>query len=212
MAFNPLMASVVADIKGRSVCEFGNQRYMGPGGFQSTKAYYESLGYERYVALDVNEAMDAIIVDLNEPVDLGETFDLVTNNGTGEHIFDQRRVFENAHNLSHGHIVNILPMGPWVNHGFFNFNPILFRDLAFANRYKSHIWIANRWGESVDLSLDELFREKRPKSLEKAMDHIPGDVSVVAVFEKTSSEPFRLPFQGKYQQDIQDAGLRVRYG
>ncbi len=156
--------------------------------------------------------MDAIIADLNEPVDLGETFDLVTNNGTGEHIFDQRRVFENAHNLSHDCIVHILPMGPWVNHGFFNFNPILFRDLAYANRYNANIWIANRVGHSVDLSAEELFREKRPKALEKAMASIGTDVSVVAVFHKTNDDPFRLPFQGKYQRDIADSSLRVRYG
>jgi hypothetical protein len=212
MAFNPLMAGVVKDISGKSVCEFGNQRYMGGEGFKSTKDYYFSLGYERYVALDVNEAMDAVICDLNEPVDLGETFDLVTNNGTGEHIFDQRRIFENAHNLSHRWIVHILPMGPWVNHGFFNFNPILFRDLAFANDYDATIYIANRWGQTVALGGDELFREKKPKRLERAMDEIGGDVSCVAVFKKTTEQAFRLPFQGKYQRDIADQELRERYG
>lgn len=212
MAFNPLMAEVVKRCPGKSVCEFGNQRYMGPGNFPSTKAYYQSLGFERYIALDVNEAMDAVIADLNGPVDLGETFDLVTNNGTGEHIFDQRSVFENAHNLSHRWILHILPMGPWVNHGFFNFNPILFRDLAYANGYESQVFIANRWGVMADLEDAELFKEKRPVTLETAMSRITGDVSCVAVFEKTTQEPFRLPFQGKYQKDIDNADLKARYG
>lgn len=212
MAFNPLMAEVVKGIPGKSVCEFGNQRFMGPGGFASTKDYYFSLGYDRYVALDVNEAMDAVIVDLNEPIDIGETFDLVTNNGTGEHVFDQRRVFENAHNLSHRFMLHILPMGPWVNHGFFNFNPILFRDLAYANRYRAQVYIANRWGTTAQIGNDELYREKRPKVLESAMDRIEGDVSVVAIFEKTLDSPFRLPFQGKYQSDIANDELKSRYG
>lgn len=212
MAFNPLMAKVVRDVPGKSVCEFGNQRFMGPGGFKSTKDYYFSLGYERYVALDVNEAMDAIIADLNEPVDLGDTFDLVTNNGTGEHIFDQRSVFENAHNLSHRWIIHVLPCSPWINHGFFNFNPILFRDLAYANGYKSRVWISNRWGDGKQIDDAELFKEKKPHSLIEAINGIKGDVSVVAIFEKTSQQPFRLPFQGKYQNDIKDDSLRARYG
>jgi len=78
MAFNPLMESVVKTIKGETVCEFGNQRYMGTGNFKSTKEFYESIGYKRYLALDVNEAMDAIVVDLNEPiVDVSFAFRIV---------------------------------------------------------------------------------------------------------------------------------------
>jgi len=212
MTFNPAMEKAVCSIKKfESVCEFGNQRYMGVGGFPSTKAFYESRGCTRYVALDVNEGMDAVIADLNEPVDLGETFDLVTNNGTGEHIFDQRSVFENAHNLSHKWIVHMLPMTPWINHGFFNFNPILFRDLAYANNYKGKIWITNRFGEGQEVEEVELFREKKAKALAKAALEIKGDVSVIAIFKKTNEEPFKIPFQGKYHKDIQSDALRTRY-
>lgn len=208
------MHELVAEVEFESVLEFGNQRYTGPGEFKTTKAYYESLGCKRYVALDVNEDKDAIIADLNEPVDLGETFDLVTNNGTGEHIFDQRMVFENAHNLSHRYMLHVLPMLPWVNHGFFNFQPILFRDLAYANRYKYDVRVGNRWGKMKRIPDELLFKEKNPIELAKAVAKVcqTGETSVIAFLEKTSDAPFKLPFQGKYQHDIADDSLRERYG
>ena len=117
MTFTPLMQEVVSELEVESVCECGNQRYTGTRGFPSTKAYYESLGCKDYVAIDVNEAMDAVIADLNEPVwhAVKRRFDLVTNNGTGEHIFNQHHVFRNTHVLSNRYILHCLPMLPWVN-------------------------------------------------------------------------------------------------
>jgi hypothetical protein len=207
------MYHTVKSIKFKSVCEFGNQRYTGPGKFISTKQFYQSLGVEKYVALDVNEEMDAVIADLNYILPVEETYDLVTNNGTGEHIFDQKCVFENAHNLSHKYILHVLPMLPWVNHGFFNYNPILFRDMAIANKYKARISIANRWGTTIPVNADDLFLEKKPVALAEAVEALQrtGDVSVVALFEKTSQEPFQVPFQGKYKTDIADTELRTVY-
>ena len=210
---HPLMDSIVKTLPGKSVCEFGNQRYGGKGGFSSTKEFYESVGYEIYIALDVNEDKHAKIADLNYIQDSITTYDLVTNNGTGEHIFDQRSIYENAHNLSHKWMVHVMPMIPWINHGFFNYNPILYRDLAAANLYKSEVFIANRWGERVDLPEEELYREKRPQILEQACGELSkrGGVFVCAIFEKTHSNKFELPFQGKYKKDITDASLQTKY-
>ena len=75
--------------------------------------------------------------DLRSEYGYDETFDLVTNLGTGEHVFDQRRVFENVHNLTKpgGVMLYMLPFVNWLNHGFYNFHPVLFADLAAANGY-----------------------------------------------------------------------------
>ena len=107
-----------------------------------TEDFYQALGFRRYVAIDVNSRYGSLIMDLN--TDLGETygfcetFDLVTNNGTGEHVFDQRAVFENVHNLTAtgGVMLHVMPFVNWLNHGFYNFNPVLFVDLAAANAYE----------------------------------------------------------------------------
>lgn len=107
-----------------------------------TATYYKALGFSSYDAIDVNSVYGSMIMDLN--VDLRErygfnkTYDLVTNNGTGEHIFNQYTVFKNAHDLTKvgGVMLFVLPFYNWMNHGFFNFNPLLFADLAAANGYE----------------------------------------------------------------------------
>lgn len=106
-----------------------------------TELYYRAIGFASYASIDVNSRHGSLVMDLNE--DLGATFgfheryDLVTNNGTGEHVFDQGAVFRNAHELTKtgGYMIHCLPCNNYVNHGFFSFNPILFMDLAAINDY-----------------------------------------------------------------------------
>lgn len=206
MAFTAIMENIIKQLPCKSVCEFGNQRNRASPAIGTVKELYFHYGYTRYLALDVNEKKDAIIADLNQPVDLGETFDLVTNNGTSEHIFNQAMVFENAHNLSHGYMVHCLPFTPWVNHGFFNYNPIFFRDLASANDYDARIFIASAAGSWFQLKAKDLFAEKHPIKLEKKLEKLKytGHSSlVVAILRKTNGDAFRPPFQGKYLKDIE---------
>jgi hypothetical protein len=108
----------------------------------STADYYRALGFAEYRAVDVNERYGSLIMDLNQDVasayGFSDAFDLVTNNGTGEHIFNQHAVFLNSHNLCRpgGAMLHCLPFFNWLNHGFYNFNPLLFVDLAAANGYE----------------------------------------------------------------------------
>ena len=136
MTFHPLMGKAVKKLNGSGdVCELGNQRYTADSLFSTTKSFYLANGYRSYLALDVNTKKDAIICDLNRSVKeqgIDRQFDLVTNNGTGEHIFDQRMVFQNTHDLckTGGIILNCLPLSPWINHGFYNYKPIFFMEFS----------------------------------------------------------------------------------
>ena len=193
------------------VIEFGNQRFTAGKDFQNTSEFYESLGFS-YLALDVNEKMGAVVCDLNQT---GHPYraDLVTNNGTSEHIFNQAACFQNAHEMSTNIMLHILPFTPWLNHGFYNYNPILFRDLAAANDYEvGFMAIANRSKQWIQLG-EWAFVEKRPVELEeRAKTLLPGgEVFVIAIFRKTSDKQFQAPFQGKYKQDIADASLSEKY-
>jgi hypothetical protein len=197
--------------KGR-VIEFGNQRFTAGRDFSSTQAFYESLGFS-YLALDVNENMGAKVVDLNVTGHDIEPADLVTNNGTSEHIFNQAACFENAHNMTKGLMLHILPFTPWLNHGFYNYNPILFRDLAAANEYEMvFTGVANRERQWIKLG-DEGFIEKRPRELEAYVQKLrpSGEVFVVSVLKKVKDVPFRFPFQGKYKKDIANGELVCKY-
>jgi SAM-dependent methyltransferase len=198
-----------------SVCEIGNQTFVGEK-FKSVKEWYEHLGASSYLALDTNTKLDAIICDLNYDVidQLGdEQFDLITNNGTSEHLFNQAMVFENIHNLckQDGIMLHILPLFVWLNHGFFNYNPILFRDLARVNGYEILFYhIANRWGDGEEITdFDELFKEKNPDVLfeiiKKCYTIAPmhKDVFNIVCLKKKSAEQFKMPLQGKYVKDVE---------
>lgn len=246
--FNPVAARAVIKItdflatqkggipiKTWNVVEFGNQRFGAkeclPKGFpfiESTKDFYKVLGFE-YSCIDVNTNQGAIIADLNRPIrpqlKIGY-HTLVTNNGTGEHIFDQRLVFENAHELCNvgGVMLHVLPFAPWENHGFYNYNPILFRDLAAANGYKIlFLWMTTRNDPApVDLFSGTdanpnnwVFQEKRPKLLQKWIKDRraeavggPKEIYLTVAFQRMSPHGFKVPLQGKYKKDVE--GLKIK--
>jgi SAM-dependent methyltransferase len=232
--FNPLAAvavkRVVKYLKGeKTVIEFGNQRLDPSLEGGDVAGFYKLLGFTEYLALDVNTKMGAIVADLNDPDDVTKAiaahrpannvcFDLVTNNGTGEHIFNQAAVFESAHWLCKpgGVMLHILPFTPWINHGFYNYNPILFRDLAAANGYEIKFFlIGDRWGNYHDCSgWPDLFLEKRPVELQKMVSqkHWRGDVFLACAFQRPEKfDVFRVPLQGKYVGDVADDGLAAQY-
>jgi hypothetical protein len=212
-----------------SVVEFGNQRFAaGPeaiGSETTTKDFYAALGFVRYVALDINTERDSIVADLNAPFTVEDSvyrqeFQLVTNNGTGEHLFNQGQVFRHAHELCSigGVMLHVLPTGPgWTNHGFYNYEPIIFRDLAAANDYQ---WLFFALCDRALGNVRRLpcgnaewpFVEKRPVALERLVRSY-GDqpIYMVAAFKRQEALPFAVPLQGKYLKDIDAPDLAERY-
>lgn len=218
MTFCPLTELLVKraidDFAPKSVWDFGNQRYTGKSGFKTTEEFYAANGVD-YCAIDINERMGSVIGDLNSSLRSFSQRDMVVNNGTSEHLFNQHSVFENAHNMSRRVIVHLLPFTPWINHGFFNYNPILFRDVAAANGYRLPVhWIGNRWGQYVDFSGDpSLYVEKNPTFMDKLTD-VPQESGYfnAVIMEKTGDGEFRTPLQGKYIPDIESEEIKRSYG
>lgn len=109
---------------------------------ESAAAYYAALGFSAYDAIDINDTYGSLVMDLNQDIQasygFNKTYDLVTNNGTGEHIFDQASVLRNMHNLtkSQGIMLHVMPMLNYINHGFYCFQPCLYYALARANGYE----------------------------------------------------------------------------
>lgn len=127
-----------------------------------TGEFYESLGFKEYNAIDLNSNFQSMVMDLNADLSdkygFNKTFDVVTNNGTGEHLFNQYQVFKNIHNLTkvEGLMIHVLPFVNWLNHGFFNFHPILFFDLAATNHYEIlEMSFATRDGTEVCVEVAE---------------------------------------------------------
>lgn len=154
--------------KGQSVIEIGSQDVVADGfdmaslfaafgaepqdGDGSARSLMLALGFSSYGCLDMDGRHDAIRLDFNTSMvsRFGE-FDVVTNLGTTEHVFDQARCFALIHNLTRpdGLMIHLLPsMGQrsfddagnsnvgYGDHGFYLYTPTFFKDLASANDYE----------------------------------------------------------------------------
>jgi hypothetical protein len=101
---------------------------------------FEGSSYDfRYIDL-YGPSSSAIICDLNEYVvedNLRGHFDLVTNWGTTEHIFNQFNAMKCIHDFLKlgGEIFHSVPCTGYYNHGLINYHPIFFLFLANANNY-----------------------------------------------------------------------------
>lgn len=215
MAFNEAMGQLAiraAKVTQGSVCELGNQTFRAKrcGQFVDTADFYKSIGFSRYLAIDVNTKMGAVAMDLNTVLSLGETFDLVTNNGTGEHLFNQLAVFENCHDLCAvgGVMLHQLPFSGWWNHGFYCIQPVLFVDLARANGYEMLFHgYASKKGELVDISdFGRPMKEASP-----ALEKLGPNVNVYCAMRKKSDAAFKMPLQGKYVGDVESDEIAARY-
>lgn len=123
--------------KGFTVCELGDQWVTHTLPHVLARDFYRQMGATRYESIDGN-GRGTITFDLNRKWHgtIGQ-FDLVTDCGTGEHIFNQAEVWRTIHTLTKpkGFIVFDRPAAGYSNHGFYNVHETLFRDLAEANRY-----------------------------------------------------------------------------
>ena len=193
----------------------------------ATEDYFKSIGFKEYKSIDINGAYNSLQFDLNknisETYSYNEKYDLVINNGTGEHVFNQYALFLNFHNLTklNGIMLNILPFIDWINHGFYNFNPIFFADLAASNNYEIiKISLANRNGAELKLNdenLSILFEQIKPnkndskfeKMIDIAKTKLGRNILLVVITRKLSDNKFKIPLQGKYLSDV--SNLKTDY-
>ena len=186
----------------------------------STKDFITKIGFNNYNSIDLNGAYESFKFDLNKDIcteyNFNSKYDLVINNGTGEHVFNQHSLFLNIHNLTktNGIMLHVLPFIDWINHGFYNFNPIIFGDLAASNKYEIiKISLANRNGAELKLENKNhtiLFEQIKPnnklsnfnKMLEIAKDKVGKNILLVVILKKLSNLKFTIPLQGKYLSDI----------
>jgi len=172
---------------GFSVCELGDQLYAtkpkrnrGKRMWEREPAegFYRALGCGRYVSIDAN-GRGTFTADLNADLPLrfwadNPPFDLVTNAGTTEHIFDQARCWRTIHDLTApgGHIFVEQPCEGYPDHGLYNLHPTFFRDLAVANRY-------------------EFLRFEMPETTRGRL--------VRAIMRRADAGRFVVPTQGRYR-------------
>jgi hypothetical protein len=166
-------------VKPGRVCELGSQDIHFEGGIGLTcREWMEAQGWD-YTCIDLDGHAGALRLDLNtcSALDVGigcvNAFDVVTNHGTSEHVFNQYNVFKLMHDLTKlgGMMIHAVPTPRFGKpHGFYFYDETIFYDLAHANNY----------------GMDRLFVGE------------PNEV-IVAVLKKQAAVPFQTPTQGMYR-------------
>lgn len=135
--------------------------------------------------------------DLNLPVPLQERFDVVVNIGTGEHVFNVHQFYKTAHDLTAagGLMIHTAPCNGWPNHGFYNFQPTFFFDLARSNNYELLVMVL---GRVQPFQYVQVQSQDQVVAL-MAENKVP-DQSMIAVVFRKSQVPaeFAIPMQGLY--------------
>ncbi len=108
--------------------------------FEICRIFYDSiLEPKEHLAIDFHSP-NGLQYDMNHDVSskFTEQFDIVVDSGTAEHVFNVYQFFKNVHDITapNGIMIHGLPFTGWVDHGFYNFQPTFYMDLAMANGYK----------------------------------------------------------------------------
>jgi hypothetical protein len=101
-------------------------------------AFYSIFGGGSYRSIDLTDPRADYSVDLNQPLseNIGR-YDVVTNFGTTEHVFNIGQSFANIHRLLKvgGIQLHAIPSYGYIDHGFYNIHPCAYLDMAKANNY-----------------------------------------------------------------------------
>lgn len=126
------------------ICELGDQQFMACPPFPEFSwvgEYLKSIGYE-VTSIDLNGLGGSLVIDLREEITdekLLNTFDIITNFGTAEHVSDLYICMKNIHNMAkEGSLIFSLGPSPnnWPDHGFHYLDTSFYEGLASLCGYE----------------------------------------------------------------------------
>lgn len=130
------------ELKEPEKLSFGLKEHFSSRNFIDDKCFFSSLGFNKVLSLDFSNYESAdIIFDLNgsdTPSDLLNSFDVIVDGGTIEHVFHLPNVMKNIANMLKigGRIIHMSPSSNHVDHGFYMFSPTFFMDYYSANKFE----------------------------------------------------------------------------
>jgi SAM-dependent methyltransferase len=173
--------------------------------FETAKIFYRlCYGCRAVEAIDLNGTEVSTKHDLNEDLVRDDPVDVTINNGTAEHVFFARRVFQSMHQCTKpgGLMVHEGPLiNGWINHGFYNFQPILFFDLTRHNNYDTLFFV----GQINPFKMVQLDGPDDVLAMAEGPD-FPANPAFFVVFRKSDEDKdFSVPMQGYYAGAVSDA-------
>lgn len=171
--------------------------------FSIAKFFYKLIfDYKKYSAIDLHGTSAAKKFDLNNQIEVERQYDLVTNLGTSEHVFNQYQFFKNMHDCTKpgGLMIHSLPNQGCYDHGFFNYHPTFFFDICEANQYESigMFYVDATQNPAQAENIDRVSYVKM--AIEGKLSHYSG---IMAFFQKSKKEStFATPIQGYYDNKL----------
>ncbi len=158
----------ISKISKRLELNLSNDKFAGTGfyrNYPNGDELFGLLGFTKVDSLDVTDYEGAnIIADLNLPISNvpRESYDLVYDGGTSEHVFNQIEVLANAHKLLKvgGIVVHNTPANNLLDHGYVQPSPNFYLEYYSANGYEllQSFLIESTW---------DFFRQRRIFKYEK---------------------------------------------
>jgi hypothetical protein len=165
--------------------------------YEIARIFYDAIVQAgEYSAIDPGSAASRFQFDLNLPVPIEQKFDLTINIGTAEHIFNVFQFFKTAHDRTEtgGLMMHSSPFTGWPDHGFYNFQPTFFFDLARANQYEILSFVCGRVKPFEYVQIRD--HDHVPQLIKAGK--IPASSHINVVFRKTTDADFAVPMQAYY--------------
>lgn len=165
------------------------------------KSLFAALGFapDRVRSMDAsNYESPDFVHDLNTPVpaSLHDQFDVIFDGGTLEHVFSARDAFFNmAAMLKIGGLAIHHAPVDWPDHGFYNFNPTLFRDFYAANGFDEILLRFTATALDDPTGRDYHFHDAFPGYLRPRYGLL-----LWAAYRKRTPFTGHVPTQGRYRE------------
>ena len=199
-----------AGLKGDLVDEYPNINIWPERPRCSAKYFYESLGIKEYQSIDINADYGATVHDLNKPFEdksKFNKFDIVTDHGSCEHVFNIAECYRTMHNLAKPGGYIIIAQAVWKGNGYFKFDESFFEGIAAANNYKIifNSYVFSNKDKTINGSHLQ-FHIPRNQKLLKVLDlsniyKKEGRLHIYGVLQKTNANEFKIPYQGKFMKE-----------
>ena len=172
-----------------------------------SKYLYKALGLDEYSSIDLSGEHESIVHDLNEPFEdksLFNKFDITTDFGSCEHVFNVAECYKTMHKLTKPGGYLIIAQATVKGNAFFTFDESFYEGIAAANGYKiiySSYFIQT--GEKTLKGSYHEFHIPRNSKLLNVLDYAKlrdfeknTGVGIYGVFQKVNDDKFHMPQQG----------------
>lgn len=201
MRSSPLASDDIEAIK--RLCYFSTPR---PGERTAYVSELLELTDIQYVSFDVAPGLSTEILDLNFetlPRKYKNYFDLVINCGTLEHIINQHNCLNTIHDALkvNGVWFDQPPSIGFMNHGYFNYNPLFYRDLSAANDYELiDLWFSPagmypKLDDGIPVIDYNTILDDNPADIDTEKNLPAMSYNLNAFMRKTKNERLRLPLE-----------------